>query len=178
MEKELEVKLLSKDLDRIKEDLLKKGAILIAHEYQDNILINSSKNPIKDLDYMRIRILEDVHKNISRKELTYKKRVTDSKLREYNEYTISFDDLDNMISILKMLGYDIFEASKKERKSFTYKNSRFDFDRWDEDFFSYPYLEIEVSKEEDLDRLVEDLNINRDEISRKSIKELKDSLDN
>ncbi|MDY6065111.1 MAG: class IV adenylate cyclase [Finegoldia sp.] len=174
MEKELEVKVLSKNLDKIKKDIISKGAKILAHEYQDNILIDSSANPIKDLDYMRIRILEDSYQNISRKELTYKKRVADKLVRSYDEYTVIFDDLENMKAILQLLGFDIFEATKKERESFAYKNARFDFDSWDKEFFPFPYLEIEVKNEDDLDSIIEDLKLDRNEISRKSIKELKE----
>ena len=51
--------------------------------------------------------------------------------------------------------------------------ARLDFDRWDEDFYPYPYLEIEVKNEEHLTQIINKLGIRKDQISTESISELR-----
>ena len=53
--------------------------------------------------------------------------------------------------ILKDLKYEIIEEGYKERKSYKYNNIRFDLDKWDKDTYPFPYMEIEVEKEDDLE---------------------------
>jgi hypothetical protein len=49
MQKELEVKILNVDIDEVERKLIDLGGKLISVEEQENILIDSSKNPIKAL---------------------------------------------------------------------------------------------------------------------------------
>lgn len=173
MEKELECKVFTDDFNGLMDKAIEMGAKMIAHEIQENILIESNNFDLIDSsDYLRIRISKDIFNNENKKFLTYKKRVNDTNVRHYDEYTIEFDSEENLKQILKFVKLDKQSSSKKERKSFEFMDARLDFDCWDKDFYPYPYLEIEVKDEEHLNEIINKLGINKDQISTESISEL------
>ena len=81
-----------------------------------------------------------------------------------------------ILQIFHELGYDKIEEGFKERKSYSLQNARFDLDIWDEKTYPYPYMEIEVESQEELDKMIKLLNISEENISTKSIMELKEEL--
>lgn len=81
-----------------------------------------------------------------------------------------------MVLILKDLKYEIIEEGYKERKSYLYEKIRFDLDKWDKETYPFPYMEIEVEKEDDLEKAISLLNIDKNNITTKSIMELKEEL--
>ena len=175
MERELEVKLINIDLADFKRELLKNGASLTHHEKQENILISSkTEKIICGSDYMRIRLVKDMLSGKSYNYLTYKKMVEDSEFKRAEEYTIQFDDLSNLKKILEFIKLDSFESTFKERFSYSYKNIRIDFDYWDRNSFPFDYAEIEANSEEELIEFLNEYNISRENISSKSIKELRE----
>ena len=175
MERELEVKLINIDLADFKRELLKNGASLTHHEKQENILISSkAEKIICGSDYMRIRLVKDMLSGKSYNYLTYKKMVEDSEFKRAEEYTIQFDDLSNLKKILEFIKLDSFESTFKERFSYSYKNIRIDFDYWDRNSFPFDYAEIEANSEEELIEFLNEYNISRENISSKSIKELRE----
>jgi len=177
LERELEVKVLEKDIENLRLYAIEKGAKLIAHEKQKNIVINSNEfNLIEKGSYLRIREVEDLINKKEYREFTFKKKISSDGVKENLEYTVNFDDTENLINILKNLKLDNFIEGYKERYSYEFLNGRLDFDYWDKDTYPYPYLEIEIKNEKDLKDIVEKLNINKDTITTKSIKELQDSL--
>lgn len=178
IEKELEVKILNEDYNRIEKKLIELGAKFLGKEIQKNILINSKLKPIeKNINgYLRIRLSETENTKI-KKTLTLKQNIENSKkIRSNIEYNVDIDDENNLLLILEKLGYDDINIAYKERKSYIYENIRFDFDRWDKNTYPFPYMEIEVEKPEDLNEIIEVLNISRKNISNKSIKELQKEL--
>lgn len=177
MEKELECKIFTDDFNGLMEKAIDLGAVMIAHEIQENILIESDDfDLIENTDYLRIRISEDIYNNKKTKYLTYKKKINDTNVRHYDEYTIKFDNEENLKQILKFVKLDKQSSSKKERKSFMFMDARLDFDRWDEDFYPYPYLEIEVKNEEHLENVLNKLEIRKHQVSTESISELRSKL--
>ncbi len=174
---EREVKILNLDMEKFEELLLSKGAKILSEEEQVNITINSTIHPIDDFTgYMRIRIARDLINNTSYKEFTFKEQSLVKGVRVSKEHNVVIDNDEELIEILKLLGYDDFHYGKKHRKSYTYKNARIDLDTWDSKTYPYPYAEIEMEKEEDLEFFIEDLGINRENISYLSIKELRREL--
>lgn len=178
MVKEVEVKVLNVDLESIEGKLKGYKAQLIAKEEQRNIIFDgrSSSQKIKDGDYLRIRETRDLINNKIHRELTFKKFLSTKKLRKSIETNVKIDSVDSMIDILDSLGYKVIEDGRKFRKSYMYKNIRFDLDLWDKNIYPYPYLEIEVTRPEDLEEAIKILNIDRKNISTKSIMELKEEL--
>ncbi|MCF6465815.1 class IV adenylate cyclase [Clostridium sp. Cult2] len=178
MAKEIEVKVLNIDLDEMEKKLEKLGAKLIAKEYQKNIIFDSKDRYIeKELNsYLRIRETKNLLSNEINTKLTLKKNINKEGTRKNIEITTQIEDVESMIIILKALKYEIMEEGYKERKSFKYNNIRFDLDKWDKDTYPFPYMEIEVEKEDDLEIAIKLLNIDRNHISTKSIMELKEDL--
>ncbi len=178
MAKEIEVKVLDVDLEDMEKRLIDIGAELISKEYQINTLFDTEDKYIEDNlnSYLRIRETRDLLNEEVRINLTLKKNIGKEGARENIEISSQVKNKESMIAILKQLGYKITNEGYKDRISYMYENIRFDLDRWDESTYPYPYMEIEVEKKEDLDKAIKLLNIHKNQISLKSIMELKEEL--
>ncbi|HOK63123.1 MAG TPA: class IV adenylate cyclase [Soehngenia sp.] len=178
MQKELEVKILNVDIDEVERKLIDLGGKLISVEEQENILIDSSKNPIKhSIDaYLRIRETKDILNSTADLTLTLKKNIKNNDLRENIELNVKIDSKETMLDLLKELGFDKIEIGHKKRKVYDFKNSQIFFDIWDKETYPYPYIEIEVQEENKLYEVLELLGIEKDKISLKSIVELQNEL--
>lgn len=178
MEKELEVKILNMDFDKLEKKILKLGGDLIAEENQINTIIDSSKNPIKSYSnsYLRIREIENLKDKTMTTELTLKKNISAKGLRDNIEYTTEIKDKNSMLEILKELGFDFNEVGYKRRKSYTLNGARFDFDIWDKETYPFPYMEIEIESLKKLTQVTSLLGIPQENISYKSIVELKKEI--
>lgn len=179
MVKELEVKILNIDIEQIEEKVIALGGKLISKELQVNTLIDSSKNPIKSsVDaYLRIRETKDLLNGKETTTLTLKKNLKNNYVRENIEYNTNIESKDVMLEILNDLGFDKIQVGHKKRTSYLLENARIDLDIWDEKTYPYPYMEIEVGNEKDLDNLINILGISPENISTKSIVELRSELD-
>ena len=167
MVKELEVKVLNMDLNIVEEKIVKLGGKKLSEEFQINTLVDSYERPIKSyLDaYLRIRQTKDVLNNNESITLTLKKNIKNNDLRENIELNTEISDKDTMLQILKDLGFDKIEGA------------RIDLDIWDEKTYPYPYMEIEVENKEALDNIIRILEIPLENISKKSIVELRAELE-
>ncbi len=54
-----------------------------------------------------------------------------------------------------------------------YENILFEIDTWDEETYAKPYLEIEVPSDEELEKAIRILNLDRSQITSKAIEELR-----
>lgn len=178
MEKEIEVKVLNIDLDMMENRLKNLGAKLIAHEYQKNFILDSEDKFIerKLNSYLRVRETENLLTKEINIYLTLKKNISVDGSRKNIEHTSQIEDSISMLSILEELGYRIVQKGHKKRKSYLYESIRFDLDQWDEKTYPYPYMEIEVNDEKDLEKAIELLSIDKDNITTKSIMELREEL--
>ena len=175
---EREVKILNIDTLEMEDRIIKNGGILIAKEYQKNILIDSEENPVKKLTngYLRIREVRNLISQEKSTEFTLKKNMKNTDSRENLEYNMEIENKDVLLSILRELGFNSIKIGYKERTSYSLLNCRIDMDIWDEDTYPYPYMEIEFTEDSDLEKVIERLKINRDDISKKSILELRSDL--
>lgn len=178
MELELEVKILGMDIEKLEDEVVKQGGKLIGKEEQINLLIDSSERPIKSyLDgYFRIRETKDLIRNKTTTNLTLKKNISNEGIRQNEELNLKIDHKDTMLAILRDLGFDKIETGYKKRKSYEFMGARLDFDTWDEEMYPYPYMEIEVKDIKDLHKITTTLSIPQDNISTKSINELRSEL--
>lgn len=173
--KELEVKVLNIDVLKMEEKLKSLGAKLIAKEVQVNTLIDSKDNYIESnlSSYMRIRETKSLLTGDTKLTLTMKKNISKDGIRENLEISTDISDKEAMLEILKSLGYIVKEEGTKERISYQLNGVRFDIDKWDERTYPYPYMEIEVGDEDQLQAIIDMLNIPKENISTKSIVELR-----
>lgn len=178
MVKELEVKILNIDPDYIEKKIQSLGGKLISKEQQINTLIDSNNRPIKSyLDaYLRIRQTKDLLSNIETTTLTLKKNIENKNLRENIELNTNVEDKDTMLLILQELGFDKTSVGYKERTSYRLEGARLDLDVWDKDTYPNPYIEIEVDSVDTLENIIEILEIPKENISKKSIVELRQDL--
>lgn len=178
MVKELEVKVLNMDINILEEKILESGGVLLTKEVQVNTLIDSNNKPIKSyLDaYLRIRESKNLLSNETNTTLTLKKNIKNRDLRENIELNTNIEDKDTMLQILADLGFDNISVGQKERTSYKLNNARIDLDRWDSGTYPYPYMEIEVENKEELENVIRILEIPIENISTKSIVELRNEL--
>ncbi|CAK7059977.1 class IV adenylate cyclase [Tissierella sp.] len=173
--KELEVKVLNMDLKEMESKLMSLGATLIDKELQVNTLIDSKESFIQSkLDsYLRIRETKSILTKDTKLTLTMKKNINREGIRENIEINTDISDKNAMLEILESLGYYVIQEGFKERTSYILNNARFDLDKWDDLTYPYPYMEIEVNDEDELEDIVKLLNIPKENISTKSIVELR-----
>ncbi|WP_077367044.1 class IV adenylate cyclase [Anaerosalibacter sp. Marseille-P3206] len=178
MDKELEVKVLNIDKDKIQKKLLEIGAKLLRREHQRNYLIDSEDRNIEknNNSYLRIRESLDLDTEKTSFTLTLKQNIFNEHMRENVEVNTKIEDKEALLYILDVLGYGLVKEGFKERISYQYESIRFDIDTWDESTYPYTYMEIEVNKEEDLEKAINLLNIDKKNISTKSIVELREDL--
>lgn len=177
MKKELEVKVLNIDVDIVIKKLKELGAIFLKREHQKNYHIESDKiNLVPEGSYLRIRELLDENNNILNTEITYKENIKNEKIRENNEFNVDISDAKTMLDILKFLGYSKVEIAKKERISFKFLDSRIDIDIWDKKVYPFAYMEIETKDFNNVYKILNLLDIDKENISLKSIKQLQKDL--
>lgn len=178
MEKEFEVKVLNINIDIIKKKLENYGATFIKKENQENFHITSSNFKfIEEGSYLRVRSLIDDNGVVLKSELTFKENIVNDKVRENNEYNLPIEDRKTLFEILTRIGYDNIELGTKTRFSYKFKNAVIDLDIWDEKTYPHPYMEIEVKNYEDLYEVLDILEIDRKNISLKSLKQLQEELE-
>ncbi|MDW7668638.1 MAG: class IV adenylate cyclase [Bacillota bacterium] len=174
---ELEIKVLNIDKDKIESKLKKIGCNLVKDEYQYNYIFDSEERRLKKQYNGYLRIRKTVNKDKSEKiNLTLKRNIENSKFRKNIENNLSIDNVEEGIKILEALGYKLMHIGKKHRISYKYKDILFEIDTWDKETYPYSYLEIEVIKEEDIEKAVKLLDIDKKNITKKSIEELRDEI--
>ena len=173
--KEREVKVLNIDKEEIERKLINLGAVLIKDEEQINIRFDTEDNFLKNIhkSYLRVRITKNLLNGEIKNTLTFKKSVSRDKIRVNEEIETEISNSDETIKILQLLGYYKKRPGFKHRRSYLYDNINFEIDTWDEDTYPKPYLEIEVSTDEELEKAIDLLQLDRNQISTKSIDELR-----
>lgn len=175
MEREIEVKLLDIDIKDFEEKIKKIGADFVKEEDQINITINSTAHKIyKKHGYLRIRVAKSG--GVEKKYFTFKENISDIKVRDNIEHTTEINSVEDLINILKCLGYDKCHKGFKNRKKYSYMGLVIDIDTWDKDTYPKPYVEIEAPSMEEIYSLVDELQIDREHVSTMSIDELRKSL--
>ena len=107
MEREIEVKLLDIDIKDFEEKIKALGAEFVKEEDQINITVNSTAHKIyKKHGYLRIRVAKS--EGQEKKYFTFKENISDIKVRNNIEHTTEINSVEDLINILKCLGYDKF----------------------------------------------------------------------
>ncbi|WMJ78547.1 MULTISPECIES: class IV adenylate cyclase [unclassified Sedimentibacter] len=172
--KEREVKVLNIDKDEIEKKLINVGAKLIKDENQVNYRFETGDGFLKKTynGYLRIRITENLLNGEKKHTLTFKRSLNRTTLRVNEEIETEISDWESTAEILKLLGYKQKKPGYKHRRSYEYDNIIFEIDTWDEKTYSKPYLEIEMSSEEDLEKAITLLDLDRSQVTTKPIDEL------
>lgn len=179
MMKEIEVKILNIEPEVMKNKLLALGAVKVKDEKQINMIFDTKDFYLDNSSngYARIRVTEDTLKNRQEKTFTLKKNITTDGVRENTEYNMELTDDEKMVQILFGLGYELKHTGKKHRTSYEFDGILFEIDIWDNDTYPFPYMEIEVNKEEDINRAIKMLDIDKCNVTTKSIQQLRKELE-
>lgn len=169
---EKEVKIFPIDLEKFESKLLSLGAECIGVEMQRNWLFDVPQWE-REGSYLRLRELLDEEGNVASAELTWKENRPGQALRVNRETNVPLSHPVGMRDILTALGYPVIECAHKERKSYLFRKARIELDRWDPEDFPFPYAEIEVESEKQLEEILDMLEISKDRVSTLSIRELK-----
>ncbi len=180
MNKELEVKVLNINKEKVENRLKEIGAQLVKKEYQINTIFDNKYSMIKNKHngYLRIRETKDLLTDKTKFTLTLKKHdgISSEGIRQNKEFNTEIANEQSLINILTHLELDIKHKGMKERVSYKYENILFEIDTWDKDTYPYPYLEIEVKRNEDLDKAIQLLKLDRSKVTSKSLGELRAEL--
>lgn len=154
--KEIETKIINIDVDKIKEKLITANAEKVKMENQvNNIYDFPDKRLLASKGYARIRLVEDLMHGESHCYMTTKKLLSQEKFKIMEEHETEISNSDEGIAIFLSLGLLQTESLKKYRESYKYKNSLIEIDINEKSFCPFPYLEIETSKEEELQEIIE-----------------------
>jgi len=178
MPKEMEVKVLNIDKEKLEKRLRQVGAKLVKKEFQINTIFDTKNRKIKQVQegYLRIRESKDLLNGNTSYIFTLKKNISKDGLRENVEIETEVKDAKALTSILESLDLSIIHKGEKERITYLYDAIRFDIDTWDKDTYPTPYLEIEVEEREDLEKAINILDLNRNDVTTKSLGELRMGL--
>lgn len=171
MQREIEVKVLGIKVDEAIKKLESLGAEKIGEELQKNYTFGPNYEEDFKTGYLRIR---ETYKDSKREkiELTFKEMQNDEDVRINNEFTTHIDSVSMMITILKKIGIKLKYEGSKERISYRYKGQRFDIDTWDKKTYPEPYMEIEFTNQTKIEDILDELNIDREKVTTKSISDL------
>lgn len=171
---EIEVKVLNINKEEIEKKLIDIGAKLIKDEEQINIRFDTDDRYLRNIyhGYLRIRITTNNLTGETTNTLTLKRNIARDVVRVNEEIETQISNVEETIRILDALKYNKKKPGRKHRKSYIYDNILFEIDEWDKDIFPRPYLEIEVTSKDDLDKAIKLLNIEKQNITAKSIDEL------
>ncbi len=172
--REKEIKVLNINKEEIEKKLINVGAILVKDENQVNYRFDTEDGFLKKAynGYLRIRIVENLLTGEIKNVMTFKKSISRGVLRVNEETETEISDWESTAKILETLGYKRKKPGFKHRRSYVYDDIYFEIDTWDKSTYSKPYLEIEMSNEEDLEKAIILLDLDRDQITTKSIDDL------
>ncbi|MCX7903196.1 MAG: class IV adenylate cyclase [Caloramator sp.] len=168
--KEIEVKIIDIDVNKIKEQLIKLGAKKITEEFQENYFFDL---PIKDDGYIRIRKTKNLLDNTEKIILTSKLIISKNFSRQTIENDVLIDSVEAGINFLKSIGINLSKKATKHRESFLFNNCIIDFDSWNKEEFPFPYIEIESEDESYILETVKLLKIDSSNVTSKTLNEIK-----
>lgn len=173
--KESEIKVLNIDKEEIERKLIKLGAVLIKDENQTNYRFDTEDGLLKKTynGYLRIRITENLLNGETKYTMTFKRNLNRERLRVNEETETDISDWECAAKIIEILGYKMKKPGHKHRRSYVYDDITFEIDTWDKETYSKPYLEIEMSDENDLEKAINLLNLDRSQVTTKSIDDLR-----
>lgn len=171
--KELETRIVDIDVENIREILVAYGAEKVKSEDQvNNIYDFADRRLLEAKGYARVRTTIDRINGIETSFMTTKKMLSQGRFKEMEENETIVADKDMAAKIFTSLGLELVQSIKKYRESYKIDNSLIEIDINDPSFCPFPYLEIETSSEEELDKIVKILGYTIDDTTSKTIYEI------
>ena len=167
LEKEIEVKVLGFEIQDYINMVEKIGAKKISTEEQVNHRFVDAKT--EGDSYLRLREVG------GKGYFTLKERRSSENARINSELTTEIAEPKTFLKIADRLGIRYTSESKKRIK-YVLDDFVFDIDKWSDEVYPYPYMEIEAKTTEALQKIIARLESSEEPSSTKSIKELKEDL--
>ncbi|NFI94986.1 CYTH domain-containing protein [Clostridium botulinum] len=167
---EIETRIMDIDIDNIRKILIDNGAENIKKEDQINDIYDFEDGKLlSNKGYARIRTVTD---NINNKVVYYmttKKMLSQERFKVMEENEVIVNDKKMAEGIFKSLGLKLKESNKKYRESYKVFNSLVEIDINEKKFCPFPYLEIETTSEENLDKVVKLLGYTLEDTTSQTI---------
>ncbi|MBZ4664321.1 MAG: hypothetical protein JG776_2039 [Caloramator sp.] len=171
--KEIEVKVLNVDLEKIKGKLKSLNAEKVKEENQKNYFFSL---PNGENGYVRMRIIEDLIERKEKITLCIKKIFKTDFARQNIEHEFEVSDFNECLNFLNELGIKDYKREDKYRESYMLNGTLIEFDNWDKKVFPIPYIEIEAPSIEALEDILKILDIPKDKITSKGLLEIKKDM--
>jgi len=158
--KEVETKILEINVDEIRKKLEELGAKLIYDEVQVVRILDSEDGRIsRDGSLLRVRKVGD------KVELTFKgpKQKTGN-VKAAEETETHVEDFDTVLKIFEQIGLTPLRSYEKHRISYKLGNITFEIDELPNVPNIPPWLEIECSSQEEIEKMVEKLGFKKEEM--------------
>jgi adenylate cyclase class 2 len=145
--KEIEVKILEIDKNKIESKLKKLGAKKIFSGKLTSYFFDTTTNSLKAKN-IQLRLRESKNDCL----LTIKKRISQKETKNSDEFEINVSDFKETKKILELLGFKLKHKLEKNRVSYVLKDVRFELDKPKE---KVPcFLEIEANDKKTLEKYV------------------------
>lgn len=167
LEKEIEVKVLGFEIQDYINMVEKIGAKKISTEEQVNHRFVDAKT--EGESFLRLREVG------GKGYFTLKEISSSQNARVSSELTTEIAEPKTFLKIADRLGIR-YTSESKRRIKYVLDDFVFDIDKWSNEVYPYPYMEIEAKTTEALQKIIARLGISEENISTKSIKELKEDL--
>ena len=164
--KEIEVKILDIDVEKIKKKLVEIGA-------QKNF---SSSVEITNFDFPDERLKKSgsvlrIRKIDGKTEFCFKGKKEDSKFKVREEIEVNTSDFENTIKIIERLGLKLFYSGTKHRDEYKLGRVKFEIDTLEE---IPTYIEIEAPTEKEVKEAVEKLGYTMGQTNNLNAREIRE----
>lgn len=175
---EIEVKVLNIDVDQIRDKLIGMGAKLVKKENQSNHMYDYPGDTLFEnfKGFCRLREVENLLDGTTKFILGVKKMVSQEKYKIMKEEETEVQDGEATKRFLEELGLYNRANDKKYRESYQLNGALYEIDIWDKEVYPHPYLEIESENEADMERAIDVLGVNRENVTSKNLYELRKDL--
>ena len=152
---ELETRIIDIDVENIRSILLSNGAEKVKMEDQINDIYDFEDGRLlQKKGYARIRTVNDMLNNKVVYFMTTKKMLSQERFKVMEENETIIEDKQMGEGIFKSLGLILKESNKKYRESYKLYDCLIEIDINDASFCPFPYIEIETTSEEKLEKVV------------------------
>ena len=175
----MEIKVLKINPDDIKDKLISLGANQVKEEHQLNCIFDTRDDYLANHKngYARVRVTKDLLNHEQKVILTVKMNLSQEGNRTNVERNIEITDQENAIGLLEDLGYVLKHKGEKHRISYRYDNILFEIDQWDPKTYPEPYLEIEVTDQKDIQKAIDLLGLDPNNVTDLSIQQLRKMME-
>lgn len=167
---ELETRIVDIDVDNIRNILISNGAEKVKSEDQVNDIYDFEDGRLlSQKGYARIRTVKDLLNNKVVYYMTTKKMLSQERFKVMEENETIIDNKEAGEGIYKSLGLVLKESNKKYRESYKLNDCLIEIDINDKSFCPFPYVEIETTSEENLEKIVKLLGYTLDDTTSQTI---------